>query len=277
MQTTAPPTDADGVSFGGGQQSTALMVLAAQGRISLRRFYFANVGEDTEYPGTLRYVEQHARPYAARHGLEFIELRRVMQAGADKGQERTLLQEIQRPGSRSIPFPMRVANGAPGNRGCTETYKRRLVARATRLRGATPEHPARLAIGISLDEIGRAKDSSIAHQINEHPLLDLGLRRTDCQRIITAAGLPIPPKSACWFCPMKTPEQWRRLRQQNPELFAKACALETEMIARRAALGKDPMYMTRFAVPLSEAIPDGVDALPFDDEDAGCDDSACFT
>ncbi|RPE40231.1 3'-phosphoadenosine 5'-phosphosulfate sulfotransferase (PAPS reductase)/FAD synthetase [Streptomyces sp. Ag109_O5-1] len=271
------PTDADGVSFGGGQQSTALLVLAAQGKLPYRRFYFANVGADTEYPGTLRYVDEYAKPYAAQHGLEFIELRRVMQNGPDKGQERTLLQEIRRPGSRSIPFPMRVANGMPGTRACTETYKRRLVAKETRRRGASPEHPARLAIGISVDEIGRAKDSNIPHQTNVHPLLDLGLRRTDCQHIINAAGLPVPPKSACWFCPMKTPEQWRRMRQEEPALFAEACALEAEMIGRRAELGKDAMYMTRFGVPLAKAIPDGVDALPFFDEDQGCDDSACFT
>jgi hypothetical protein len=270
-------TNADGVSFGGGQQSMALMVMAAQGQLPYRRFYFCNVGDDTEYPGTLRYVERITKPFAAEHGLEFIELRRVMQTGPDRGQERTLLQDIRRPESRSIPFPMRVANGAPGNRGCTETYKRRLVAAETRRRGATPERPARLAIGISLDEFTRATDSRIRHQINVHPLIDLNLRRTDCQRIITAAKLPVPPKSACWFCPMKTPGQWLRLKQETPLLFADACQLEAEMIARRAALGKDPMYMTRFGVPLAEAIPDGVDALPFFDEDQGCDDSACFT
>lgn len=277
MRDTLANPQADGVSFGGGQQSMAIMVMAAHGELPYRRFYFCNVGDDSEYPATLRYVEEYAKPYAAENGLALVELRRVIQSGPDKGQERTLLQEIRRPGSRSIPFPMRVANGMPGTRACTEKYKRQLVARETRRRGATPEQPAQLAIGISLDEIGRAKDSNIAHQVNVHPLLDLGLRRTDCQRIITAVGLPVPPKSACWFCPMKTPEQWRRMRQEEPNHFADACRLETEMIARRANLGKDPMYMTRFGKPLAEAIPDGTDPLPFFDEDDGCDDSACFT
>lgn len=110
-----------------------------------------------------------------------------------------------------------------------------------------------------------------------HPLLDFGLRRSDCHHVIAAAGLPIPPKSACWFCPMKTPEQWMRMRQEDRPLFDEACRLEAEMNVRRAQVGKDPMFMTRFGVPLAEAIPDGVDALPFSDEDEGCDDSACFT
>lgn len=45
-------------SFGGGQQSVAALVLAAQGRIDYRTFLFANVGDDSERKGTLAYVEQ---------------------------------------------------------------------------------------------------------------------------------------------------------------------------------------------------------------------------
>lgn len=216
------PTDADGISFGGGQQSTALLVLAAQNKIPFRRFYFANVGDDSELPATLRYIEEYAKPYAAEHGLELVELRRIMQRGPDKGRERTLLRELEMPGSKSVRIPVRMANGAPGNRDCTNQWKIRLVAAETRRRGASVERPANLGIGISVDEIGRAKDSTIPHQRNVFPLLGLGLRRTDCQRIIRDAKLPIPPKSACWFCPMKRPEDWQNLRREHPDLFAKS-------------------------------------------------------
>jgi hypothetical protein len=53
------------VSYGGGVQSNALLVLAAQGRIDYRRFLFANVGDDSEHPATLRYVRDVALPSAA--------------------------------------------------------------------------------------------------------------------------------------------------------------------------------------------------------------------
>jgi hypothetical protein len=271
--------DADGVSYGGGQQSTALLVLAAQGAIPYRRFYFANVGDDTEDPRTLRYIETVAKPYAAEHGLEFVELRRIMSRGPDKGQERTLLQELERPETRSVRIPVRMDNGAPGNRDCTNQWKIRLVAAETRRRGASDDRPANVAIGISLDEIQRADNKvTISHQRKTYPLLDLHLRRTDCQRIIRAANLPVPTKSACWFCPMKRPTDWQNQRHEQPELFARACELEALLIERRRALGKDPVYFTRFGRPLAEAIPDGVDLLPFFDEaDGGCDSSACFT
>jgi len=43
------------ISYGGGVQSTALVVLAAQGVIDFPLALFANVGEDAE-PDTIRYV-----------------------------------------------------------------------------------------------------------------------------------------------------------------------------------------------------------------------------
>ncbi|MFJ4917205.1 phosphoadenosine phosphosulfate reductase, partial [Streptomyces sp. NPDC088726] len=63
-------------SFGGGWQSMAALVLAAQGGIDYRTFLFANVGDDSENPGTLAYFTEHAAPYAAAHGLDLIELER---------------------------------------------------------------------------------------------------------------------------------------------------------------------------------------------------------
>jgi len=265
-------------SSGGGQQSIAALVLSAQGRIKFPVHLFANVGDDSEKNATLRYVREHAMPYAQQHGIEFVELRRIMRGGSDKGHERTILQDLRRPGSRSVRIPMRMPNGAPGNRSCTHQWKIEVVARETRRRGATPEHPAIVGIGISVDEIHRAKDSTVAHQVSAHPLLDLNLRRTDCQSIIRNAGLPIPPKSACWFCPMQRPEDWQDLRRNDPAKFAEAAELEADMIERRAQLGRDPIYMTRFGQPLAQAIPDGVDLLPmFDEADGACDSGWCFT
>jgi hypothetical protein len=271
------------VSFGGGQQSTALLVLAAQGRIDFRTFLFANVGNDSEYPGTLRYIEEYAKPFAAQHGLELVELRRIMQRGSDKGQERTLLQHLSRE-SRTIDIPVRMANGAPGNRSCTGIYKIELVGAELRRRGATEQNPAIVGIGISTDEFHRAKDSTLPHQRSVFPLLDLHLSRIDCQRVIRSAGLPIPPKSSCWFCPMKTAENWQDLRRDEPELFGQACRLEAAFNERRAAMTdrhgkpKDPVYLTAFAQPLADAIPDGVDLLPmFDEADGSCDSGYCMT
>src|SRR5688500_9300479 len=98
-------------SFGGGVQSTAALVLAAQGRIAPRLFLFANVGEEAENPRTLRYVAEVAKPYAAEHGLELVELRKILRGGEPDDLYRRILRT-----DRSLPFPVRMSNGAPGNR-----------------------------------------------------------------------------------------------------------------------------------------------------------------
>jgi hypothetical protein len=265
-------------SYGGGWQSTAALVLAAQGRLDYRVFLFANVGDDSEYPGTLTYLHRIAKPFAAANGLELHEVYRRRQDGTPE----TLYGRLTRPGSRSLPIPVRMPDtGAPGTRACTADFKIRVVARWQREHGATPADPAVTALGITLDEIGRARsDSGIPHQRLAYPLLDLGLRRADCPGIIADAGLPLPPKSACWFCPYHRPAEWARMQRQEPELFARACDLEAQLIARRRELGRDPVYLSRFGRPLGEvfAARQGVlfDPDPTVELDA-CESGYCMT
>ena len=65
------------ISYGGGVQSTALLVLAAQGIIDFQYAIFANVGDDSEHPASLEYARNIANPFADKHGSELIELQRT--------------------------------------------------------------------------------------------------------------------------------------------------------------------------------------------------------
>ncbi|MFB7247900.1 phosphoadenosine phosphosulfate reductase [Streptomyces populi] len=273
--TSAPAPVVKSFSFGGGVQSTAALVLAARGELDYRTFLMANVGDDSEHPGTLRYLHEYAIPYAKAHGLELVVLDRVMKRS---GEVRTLYQDLTREGSRSLKIPVRMSNGAPGTRSCTASFKIKVVGDELKRRGATKEAPATVGIGISLDEIHRAnKRRCEPHELIEYPLLERGIRRIDCARIIRGAGLPVPPKSSCWFCPFHRPETWHDMRRGEPELFEKACQLEELLNRRRDELGKDHVWLTRFNQPLRQAIPDGVDTLPFDEWDSGCDSGWCMT
>lgn len=264
------------VSYGGGVQSTALLVLAAQGRIDFPLFLLANVGDDSEHPDTLRYLREVAMPYAAAHGIELVELHRVPTKGAHAGKVETLYGRLMRDGSRSLPIPVRMSNGAPGTRSCTADFKIRVVGLELKRRGATEADPATVALGISTDEIERATpgiDPKATYQRRVYPLLDLGLSRHDCARLITAAGLPVPPKSACWFCPFHDKEAWRKLKRDTPDLFDKACDLEATLNERRDEQGKAHVWLTRHARPLAETVDD---QLVLDGLD-GCDSGWCMT
>ncbi|WP_243769998.1 phosphoadenosine phosphosulfate reductase [Amycolatopsis acidicola] len=252
-----------------------MLVLAGTGQLPIDAALFANVGDDSEHPATLRYVREVALPWATRHGVPIHILNRVRR---DQSTE-TLWQRLTRQGSRSIPIPVRMSNGAPGTRSCTADFKIRVIGRWLKQHGANADNPATVNIGISVDEIHRANTRRVEpYERIAYPLLELGLRRTDCARIIAGAGLPVPPKSACFFCPFHRPTTWTAMRIEEPELFDKACQLEDLLNDRRAVLGKDPVYLTRFNRPLRNVVSPGVQFLPLAAEgDGACDSGWCMT
>lgn len=264
---TTPP-QVRTVSYGGGVQSTALLVLAAQGRIDFETFLFSNTGDDSEHPDTLRYVRDIAIPYAEQHGIEVVELRKTR-----KGEKDTIRQALSR-GRMVIPV-RRSKDGPPMSRSCTADWKVDVIAKELKRRGATKENPATVALGISVDEIQRAKpgvDPRNPAQFRVYPLLDLGLHRRDCMDLIAAAGLPVPPKSSCFFCPFHDIEAWRKLKRETPDLFEQAVGLEAEMSAKTSD-GR-PVFLTRSGIPLDEAIDD---QLVLDGLGDDCDSGWCFT
>lgn len=248
-------------SFGGGVQSTAALVLAAQGDLKVDAFVFANVGADSENPATLAYIEQYARPYAEAHHIPLIEVERKRRDGSPE----TILQRLTRPQSRSIPIPVRMANGAPGNRACTMDFKIRVIDKWQRAHDDGTE----VMLGISVDEYQRAHTGKL------YPLLDRRMSRQDCRNVIADAGLPIPPKSSCWFCPFHTMNVWREMRDKEPEQFEKAVALEGLINERRARLGKDSVWLTRKAKPLDRAVGDAIQPSLFDESDS-CESGYCM-
>lgn len=262
-------------SYGGGVQSNAVLVLQKRGVVHYDAFLFCNVGEDSENPATLDYVNRIARPYAEKNGIPFYELQNVKRDGTVM----TIWQKAMAK-NRTVPIPAFLQSGAPGNRTCTVDFKINVVAKWTRRNGATKDNPAIVGLGISLDEYQRMRtDSGIPHERLEYPLIDLRLTRSDCRRLIVEEGLPTPQKSSCFFCPYHSLETWRNMEANEPELFRKACELEKRVNEKRVNekrvndLKKDEVYLTRFLRPLSEVV-QGYQTLPF--EEATCESGYCM-
>ena len=238
-------------SFGGGVQSTAALVLAAQGRIDYREFVFANVGEDSENPATFDYLHRHAMPFAKAHGLTIHVIDRIKRDGTKE----TLWGRMTKPGYKGMPIPVRLnQTGAPWRRSCTYDFKVDLISKWLRKRGATTESPAVTGIGISLDEYQRMRDSRIPWQNLDYPLVDLRIDRQDCENIIRGAGLPVPPKSSCFFCPFHSIRAWQQLYDEQPELFERAVWLERFLNERQAQMGYEPVWLTDKLKPLDEVV-----------------------
>lgn len=266
------------VSYGGGVQSTALLVLAAQRRIDFPLFLMANVGDDSEHPATLTYVRDVAMPYAEEHGirLELLDKQR-------QGETETLYKKLTRT-SKSVSIPYRsTKDGPPMSRSCTAEFKIRVTGRRLRELGASADAPAIVALGISLDEISRANTTRREPwETVVYPLIAKGintglqLRRSDCAQLIADAGLPVPPKSSCWFCPHHKLGVWADMRRTEPELFDRAADLESLLDAKSRRAGNGPVFISRAGIPLREAIADNTATL-FEDADNGCDSGWCMT
>lgn len=260
------------VSYGGGVQSTALLVLAAQGKIDYPIFLMSNVGDDSESPQTLKYVAEVAHPYARDNGLTMIEVCNTVH-----GNPVTLLSELNRTDvDRWGMLPMRLErSGAPGNRKCTKDFKITPVYRWLRANGATRKNPALLALGISTDEIQRAKpayNELNPAQLKTYPLLELGISRTDCVDIISDAGLPVPGKSSCWFCPYTPPSEWQRRRQEDPVMFLSGVDLETRLSARSEAHGHGKLFMAKKGMTLMDITNESSS-----DDGGDCESGYCWT
>lgn len=268
------------ISYGGGVQSTAMIVLAVEGRIpDVDAALFSNVGDDSEHPTTNRYVREVMIPWAAERGFEVRELHRTLKDGSTQ----TLWQRMMDYEGDKLrePIPVYGWSGAPMSRSCTADHKIKVLGKYVKSVVPKTDWPVDMCIGISVDEIERAGRGKAEPWENRlYPLLDLGLRRSDCVEVIRGAGLPVPPKSSCFFCPFHSLRVWSELRRDDPELFDKAVELENTLNGRRRKRDMPPVYLTRKGKPLVEVVAEAGPTL-FDNLDGvfnegGCDEGYCW-
>jgi len=189
------------LSYGGGVNSVALMVLLLRERMPLDEVVFADTGG--EVPETYSYLEV-TRRYLEPHGIPFTT---VSKTGPN------LYENAWR--RRVLPSAIW--------RWSTRDYKVRPIMRHYRSLG---KQHINQYLAIAYDEIERMKDSRVDSVTNLYPLIERRITRADCVALIQDAGLALPPKSSCFFCPFGSLDRWRWLYETHPDLYAKAMALE---------------------------------------------------
>jgi len=159
----------------------------------------------------------------------------------------------------AIPAWTRGRDGreAPLRRQCTKEYKIEPLEKKVReLLGYKKyqrnRHKVACLLGISTDEISRVKASCTHWITNLFPLIDAGLSRADCVRVIEDAGLPVPKTSACVFCPYHDDRYWLDLKANHPDEFARAVAFD-RMIRDMSRTGiEQSVFLHRSLRPLDQ-------------------------
>lgn len=254
------------LSLGAGVQSTTLLILAAEGRIGpLDAAIFSDTG--WEPAAVYEHLDRIDREIAQPAGIP------IYRVG-----EGNIRRDALDPEHRFASMPLFVKNQDGGDgmirRQCTSEYKLKPIKTKTRDLLGYPR-PARIPkgvytntwIGISKDEIERAKDSDVGYMRNSFPLLDLegsatgrtGWTRSDCLRYLRSRGYGQTPKSACVGCPFHGNRQWREMRDERPEEFADAVEFDRAIRAGNARANEDgsPLlgeaFLHRSRLPLDQA------------------------
>ncbi|MET8147834.1 hypothetical protein ACIBSW_24765 [Actinoplanes sp. NPDC049668] len=246
------------LSLGAGVQSSALLLLAVQGNIPP---FDAAVFADTGWEPAVVYSHlRRLQPVAAPAGIPIVRV--------SVGNIRDdALDPVHR--FASMPLFTLGPNGEKGmaRRQCTSEYKIRPIKREVRRRLGYP-HPIRVpdgvhaevAIGISLDELMRARDSDVRYMRHVFPLLDLRWRRDDCIAYLAEHGLGDTPKSSCIGCPFHDDGFWADLKARSPAEFADAVDFDTAIRHGSARANADghPLrgryYLHAQRVPLDQVV-----------------------
>ena len=163
----------------------------------------------------------------------------------------------------SVHLPLYCEGGGRLGRQCTIRFRvwpfRRRIREKLGYPGCGFPHPSAGAVeqwlGISLEEKKRARKSGVASFVSKFPLLELGWSRDDCIAYLEDHGLPVPVRSACMCCPMRTAREWLEIKEEEPESWKEVVAFDEGL--RDGSLDESGIwgnvFLYRKRVPLGEA------------------------
>ena len=88
------------------------------------------------------------------------------------------------------------------------------------------------AIGFDYGEERRAKFTEDEQWLYWYPLIEWCWGREECAAALLRVGLPIPVKSACFFCPSSRKPEVLSLAREHPDLLARALEIERRGLSK---------------------------------------------
>jgi len=259
------------ISLGAGVQSSALLLMALEGRFGDRPDYAVFADTQWEPKATYQWLlklcgveyEQvpdsksprfRTIPGLYRGGAARFPTHVVTNGSVRDSALRAAVGGEERGDGRFTTMPVYLRNpdgsAGMGRRQCTDEFNLAPLRRFFRELGATHLDPVESWIGISTDEAHRMKPSLVRYAVNRYPLLERGLSREDCANYLLDRMGEVAPKSSCVGCPFKSDPSWARLRTESPEEFADAVDVDRRI--RHARDLRAEQYLHRSLIPLGD-------------------------
>ena len=259
------------ISLGWGVQSWTLVAMVALGE--LEPIDYAVHSDTTwEMSYTYEFAKQWT-PWLEERGVKVVTVSdpiAPMQASDNSRQ------------SHSPFYTIKEGKEGQLRRSCTQRWKitpiRRFETKMLAERGLK-KTPGVIEqwMGITFDEVFRAKVSDVKYITNRFPFLEMKWTRQDCLLWLGKHGLPSPGKSSCTFCPYHNKRMWQNMKRENGEDWEQAVDVDMAIRDKRPPY---PLFVHSARVPLPEAvkIPEDegyVQPELFDTSDI-CDSGYCF-
>lgn len=255
------------LSLGLGVQSTALYYMSSKGELPRVDYaIFSDPGKEKKK--TYAYLEFLQNWAAKNNGIPIL-IRK------DKNLYKDLLEGTNSTSNRFASIPaFTEKDGEVGilRRQCTKEYKIDIVIKAIR---EQYELPARKRMplteiwqGITLDEVTRCSLPFNNQLIYVYPFVGYQTsKKNKAQKLDETMtkpmdrnnvihwykrnNLPVPPRSACIFCPFQTDHEWNLLKEDQTEFDeAKKVDQSIRNSSKRGII--QPIYLHRSLIPIDE-------------------------
>ena len=185
------------ISFGAGQNSTAMIIWMKNNNIPVDNIIFADTGN--EMPETYEFLKEF-KIWCLIKEIPFNIVTSKL------GNLKSYYES-----QKLIPYRM--------FRHCTHKFKVIPIDNYVKEKyGKKTEID--MYMGISVEEKKRCDKITGRKPITYHfPLVDENIDRNGCVEIIKKEGLSVPVKSGCYFCPFQTKRIWVELYKKHKDLF----------------------------------------------------------
>ena len=247
------------ISLGAGVQSSTMALMATAGEIDPMPdcAIFADTGDEpSEVYTWLEWLEKQLS-FPVYHVSKGVLSEDLMK-----------LRTAEKSGNIYSPtcLPVHLINEGGGQIGmqkrhCTSDYKIVPIQKKLRelvgLKRATKKTPILVSqwIGISTDEAHRMKPNRQRWIKNRWPLVDMNMERRHCLEWLEKNGFPRAPRSACVYCPYHSDQQWKRMKENDPEAFEFSVQLEKDYqktLSQTTLMSHAVPYLHRSRVPLDQ-------------------------